>query len=64
VIRDVASGKVLFDYSDSGLDMWRTGAEGLRPKWGIYRWLGENREWENQLRDEELRYVDFEVIKK
>jgi hypothetical protein len=64
VIRDVATGKVMFDYSENGLDMWRTDAAGLRPKWGIYRWLGENRSWENQLRDEELRYVDFEIVKK
>lgn len=62
-IKDVKSGKTILEFSDDNLDMWRTGARGLRPKWGIYRYLGKNRELENQLRDEELRFADFEVIK-
>ena len=33
--------------------MWRTDCTGLRPKWGIYRYLGENRSWQDRLRDEE-----------
>ena len=57
------SGKTILEFSDDNLDMWRKGARGLRPKWGIYRYLGKNRELENQLRDEELRFADFEVIK-
>ena len=33
------------------MDMWRTDCTGLRPKWGIYRYLGENRSWQDRLRD-------------
>ena len=63
VIKDSKTGKVLMDYSNDNLDMWRTDAPGLRPKWGIYRWIGKDREIEDQLRDEELRFADFEIIK-
>ncbi|MCH5214757.1 MAG: alpha/beta hydrolase fold domain-containing protein [Muribaculaceae bacterium] len=62
-IKDAKTGEVLLQFSDDNLDMWRTGAAGLRPKWGLYRWLGKNREAENQLRDEEIRFADFEIIK-
>lgn len=62
-IKDSKTGKVLMNYSDDNLDMWRTDAAGLRPKWGIYRWIGKDREAEDQLRDEELRFADFEIIK-
>lgn len=63
VIKDVATGKVIMEYSNDNLDMWRTNAPGLRPKWGIYRYIGKNRELEDQLRDEEIRFADFEIIK-
>lgn len=62
-IKDAKTGKVLLEYSDDNLDMWRTDAAGLRPKWGIYRWIGKDREAEDQVRDEELRFADFEIIK-
>lgn len=62
-IKDAKSGKVLLEYENDNLDMWRTDAPGLRPKWGIYRYIGKNRELENELRDEELRFADFEIIK-
>lgn len=63
VIKDVKTGKVLLEYKNDDLDMWRTDAAGLRPKWGIYRYLGKDRADQNLLRDEELRFADFEVIK-
>ena len=44
-------------------DMWRTDCAGLRPKWGIYRYIGEDRSMENLLRDEELRFADFSILK-
>lgn len=62
-IKDAKTGAVLLEYADDNLDMWRTDAAGLRPKWGIYRWIGKNREAENQLRDEEIRFADFEIVK-
>ena len=63
VIKRISDGKVLFTYSNSNLDMWRTGSTGLRPKWGIYRYIGDDRTWEDQLRDEQLLYADFSVVK-
>ncbi len=62
-IKDVKNGKILLDYTGENMDMWRTGARGLRPKWGIYRYIGKNRELESSLRDEELRFADFEITK-
>lgn len=62
-ITDVKTGKTLLEYANDDLDMWRTGARGLRPKWGIYRYLGKNRELAGELRDEELRFADFEIRK-
>lgn len=63
-LKRVRDGKVLFEYSNDSLDMWRTGSTGLRPKWGIYRYIGKNREWQSQLRDEEIRFADFSIEKK
>lgn len=62
-IKDSKTGEVLMQYANDNLDMWRTDAPGLRPKWGLYRWIGKDREIEDQLRDEELRFADFEIIK-
>lgn len=62
-ITDAKTGKVLLDYTNDSLDMWRTDARGLRPKWGIYRFLGKNRDMQHLLRDEELRFADFEIKK-
>ena len=63
-LKRVRDGKLLFDYSNNSLDMWRTSTTGLRPKWGIYRFIGKNREWQSQLRDEEIRFADFSIEKK
>ena len=46
-----------------GIDMWRTGTTGMRPKWGIYRSFGEGRSLESQLRDETLHFADFRIEK-
>lgn len=62
-ITDAKTGETILDYQNDNLDMWRTGARGLRPKWGIYRFLGKNRELVGELRDEELRFADFELKK-
>lgn len=53
-IRDSVS---VLDYSNNKLRMWKTDAEFLRPKWGIYRSLNE---WED-LRDEVLFFNDFSI---
>lgn len=62
-IMRVKDGKVLLKLDPQKMDMWRTDCTGLRPKWGIYRYLGENRSWQDQLRDEEIRFADFSIKK-
>lgn len=44
-------------YENNDIRMWKTDAEFLRPKWGIYRSLNN---WED-LRDETLLYNDFSI---
>jgi len=63
-IKNVKNGSEIFSYKNDDLDMWRTGCIGLRPKWGIYRYLGKNRENESLLRDEQLLFADFSIEKK
>ena len=48
---------VLFDYSSTTLKMWKTDADFLRPKWGIYRSLLDS----NSLKDEDVLFSDFSV---
>lgn len=60
-VRNAKTGAVVIDVSPRRLDMWRTDCAGLRPKWGIYRYIGDNRSMESQLRDEELRFADFAI---
>lgn len=63
IINDVKTGKQVLRVDTEACDMWRTDCAGLRPKWGIYRYIGENRSMENLLRDEELRFADFSIQK-
>lgn len=60
-VRDLTTGKVIIDVPCKALDMWRTDCDGLRPKWGIYRYIGDNRSLEGSLRDEEVRFADFSI---
>ena len=63
VINDVKTGEQVLRVDAESCDMWRTDCAGLRPKWGIYRYIGDNRSMEDLLRDEELRYADFSIQK-
>ena len=63
VIYRMSDGKKLVELDKSGLDLWRTGTTGLRPKWGIYRSLGKNHVLAPQLRDEVLNFADFYIEK-
>ncbi len=56
-IRALADSSILFSHNSSMLKMWKTDAEFLRPKWGIYRSLLDS----NSLRDEEVLFSDFEI---
>jgi hypothetical protein len=57
VIKRMEDETVLFEYSNSSIVNWRTGAAFVRPKWGIYRSLLNAQD----LRDEEVLFADFSV---
>lgn len=59
----ISDGRELLRIDDRTLDLWRTGTTGLRPKWGIYRSIGENGSLKRELRDEIVRFADFEIVK-
>jgi hypothetical protein len=54
-IRKVSDGTSLISYSNSNMDLWRSGTTFCRPKWGIYRSLNNP----SQLRDEDVRFANF-----
>jgi len=54
-ITKVSDGSVLFSYIDDDIRMWRTDADFIRPKWGIYRSLLQA----SYLRDEEILFANF-----
>lgn len=56
-LKRIDDGKMLIDYKNQNLRMWRDKAEGIRPKWGIYRSLLSK----EQLRDEALLFADFSI---
>ena len=62
-IKDYKSGSTLVSISKSGVDMWRTGTAGMRPKWGIYRSIGDNGSLRSSLKDEYPRFADFSIAK-
>jgi hypothetical protein len=60
VLKRVSDGAELLSYSSDDIDLWRSGATFIRPKWGIYRSLN-NKE---RLRDEKVWFADFAIGKK
>lgn len=56
-IRRIDNGEILLDYSNDDINMWRVGAEFIRPKWGLYRSLASVQD----LRDEAVLYNDFSI---
>ena len=50
---------MLLVYDDPDIDLWRFGAEFVRPKWGIYRSLNSK----EYLRDEQVRFDQFCLAK-
>ncbi|HMJ86957.1 MAG TPA: hypothetical protein VK504_27450, partial [Vicinamibacterales bacterium] len=42
-ITRISDGKVLVDFSDPNIDMWRIGSSYIRNKWGLYRSLAGGR---------------------
>lgn len=60
-IKRLRDDATLVSVSQGGLKMWRDGAVGMRPKWGIYRYFGDSRSLAGELRDETLSFADFYV---
>ena len=58
-LRNLSTGSLLLDYDNQNIDLWRVGAEFVRPKWGIYRSL-KSKEY---LRDEQVRFDRFCLAK-
>ena len=58
-IRNQSTGDLLLVYDDPDIDLWRVGAEFVRPKWGIYRSLNSK----EYLRDEQVRFDQFCLAK-
>ncbi|TZF83574.1 hypothetical protein FW774_08815 [Pedobacter sp. BS3] len=58
-IKSVDKQKVLLSYSTSSIDLWRSQTTFCRPKWGMYRSLL----YPDYIRDEEIRFDDFRIIK-
>ena len=56
-ISKVSDSTVLFSYTNDSIVNWRSGADFVRPKWGVYRSLINSQD----LRDEQVRFADFEV---
>lgn len=57
VLKKVSDNSVLLNYTNNNIRMWRDDANGIRPKWGIYRSLLS----QEQLRDEEVLFADFSI---
>lgn len=56
-IKKVDDGTTLLEYTNHSIRTWKTDAEFLRPKWGIYRSLVDI----DNLRDEILFFSDFSI---
>jgi hypothetical protein len=52
-LKRVSDGVTLLSYNNSACDMWRTGADYNRPKWGVYRSKDSTK------KDEQVRFADF-----
>lgn len=56
-ITKIDGGDTLFSYVNNAIRTWKTNADFIRPKWGIYRSLNNA----SSLRDEEVLFADFGV---
>ncbi|WP_164716684.1 heparin lyase I family protein [Paenibacillus whitsoniae] len=55
-LKDVSSGNTLMSYSGTK-DMWRSGADIVRPKWGIYRKITTG------MPTADIQFANFQIIK-
>ncbi len=56
-ISKVSDGTSLFSYTNNSIRMWKTNADFIRPKWGIYRSLNSP----TDLRDEIVDFANFSI---
>ncbi|MDF1547283.1 MAG: T9SS type A sorting domain-containing protein, partial [Bacteroidales bacterium] len=56
-ISNAADEAILLTYSNNSIRTWKTDAEFIRPKWGIYRSLNNP----DDLRDEILYFANFVI---
>jgi len=56
-IKKVSDDTVLLDFNKGAIRTWKTDAEFIRPKWGMYRDLKET----NDVRNETIRFANFNV---
>ena len=56
-INNLSTKEILFSYSNYEIRTWKTAADFMRPKWGIYRGLTDT----NDLKDEEVLFADFSI---
>jgi hypothetical protein len=52
-LKRVSDGATLLSFTDSSIDMWRSGATYNRGKWGVYRSKDSTKN------DEQVRFADF-----
>jgi len=58
-IKTKDNGQQLMTYTNNNLEMWRTGNEFMRPKWGVYRSLNDR----DNLKDEFVLFNNFCLAK-
>jgi len=56
-MKEFSTQNTLFSYSNNDIRMWKTNADFMRPKWGIYRSLV----YAESLKDEKILFADFSV---
>ncbi|WP_159799636.1 T9SS type A sorting domain-containing protein [Flavobacterium sp. MK4S-17] len=56
-IKRVSDNSVLLSYNNPNIRTWREDADGIRPKWGIYRSLLSP----EMIRDEQVLFADFSI---
>jgi len=56
-IKQVSNGTTIFSHTDNDIRMWKTEADFIRPKWGIYRSLNNVAD----LRDEAVLFANFSI---
>ena len=58
-LKHVVTGESILTYEGTNMDLWRSGAMFMRPKWGIYRSLNS----QEYLRDEHVSFDQFCLAK-